>query len=175
MNIINEFPLMTEAEIINNVTLGNKSLSEPMKKLSKLLIHTGVFQLKRARSYAEERASTTDFSGPVSYDIQQCRDFPDIIRVPTRSAHVNRTTYHPTIRFDANDILDWWCDCPSGSRFVGCCSHVASIIWFLAFARWQNQSNRMPSTEYVHLFQDAAAPLDMSDTDDDDSTDENSD
>lgn len=84
-------------------------------------------------------------------------------------------TYHPTVRFDENEILDWWCDCSSGSRFIGCCSHVASAIWFLAFARWQSQSNRMPSAEYVHLFQDAAEPLDMSDTDVDDSNDEDHD
>lgn len=152
-------------------------VNTPPKRFTKqhldFFISLGVFQLKRARSYAEERASTTDFTGHVSYDIQQSKDFSDIIRVPTRSAHVNRTTYHPTIRFNDNEVLEWWCDCPSGGRFVGCCSHVASAVWFLAFARWQTQTNRMASSEYINLFEDAAATYHLSDTDDDDSDDEN--
>ena len=50
----------------------------------------GVYQLKCARSYAEERSSTTDLTGSVNYTIHRCKEFPHLIRAPTRSAHKNR-------------------------------------------------------------------------------------
>ncbi|CAF4527466.1 unnamed protein product [Rotaria socialis] len=70
------------------------------------ILSEGTFQLKRARSYAEENASTTDLTGSVNYTIHRCQEFPDIIRVPTQSAHVSRAQYHPIIRFTREEILD---------------------------------------------------------------------
>ncbi|CAF5081064.1 unnamed protein product, partial [Rotaria magnacalcarata] len=46
-----------------------------------------VFKLKRTRSYAEEKCSTTDLTGVVNYTVQQARDYRNLIRVPTQSAH----------------------------------------------------------------------------------------
>ena len=66
----------------------------------------GVFQLKRARSYAEEKATTIDLNGAVNYEIYRCHDYPNIIRVPTRSAHVNRLTHNPIIQFTPGEVLE---------------------------------------------------------------------
>jgi len=138
-----------------------------------LFFYKGVYQLKRSRSYAEEKVSTSNLTGPVNYTIQRCKDFSNIIRVPTQSAHVNRTTYHPTIRFTPEEISDWWCDCPAGSRFLGCCSHVASAVWFLSFERWQTESRHMPSETFINFFADAAALPDLFDsTEESDDNDE---
>jgi hypothetical protein len=128
--------------------------------------YVGTYQLKRARSYAEENASTTNLTGPVDYGIQRCQEFPDIIRVPNQSAHVSRTTYHPIIQFSTDEILNWWCDCKCGNRFIGCCSHVASVIWFLSYARWQTKTNYMPSGDFINYFRDAGEVLNLSESDD---------
>lgn len=136
--------------------------------------------MKRARSYAEERSSTTDLTESVDYPMFRCRKFPDIIKVPTQSAHIKRKTYNPIIRFDSEQVLDWWCDCPSGHRYVGCCSHVASAIWFLSFQRWQTQSGIMRSGDFINLFPDAGVQPETfesssesaSDTDGDDGVDD---
>lgn len=84
---------------------------------------------------------------------------------------MNRTKYQPIIRFSTEEILDWWCDCPAGNRFVGCCSHVASAIWFLSFERWQTQSRRSISASFINFVTDAAIledSLDSANENDDD-------
>jgi len=30
----------------------------------------------------------------------------------------------------------WYCRCKTGSRTVGCCSHIASVIYYLGYARY---------------------------------------
>lgn len=139
--------------------------------------------MKRARSYAEERSSSTTSANSLDYLIYRSKNHPEIIRAPTKSAHIGRKIYNPTIRFDRETVLDWWCDCPSGSRYVGCCSHVASMIWFLSFQRWQSQSYRIGSREFIKFFTDASVlcePMELStdsddDTNDDDDEDEDTD
>ena len=139
--------------------------------------YTGIYQLKRERSYTEECCKTANLTGEVNYNIQRCREFPNIIRVPNQSAHITRMIYHLIIRFSSDQILDWWCDCKCGNRFVGCCSHVASVVWFLSYARWQRQTNCMPSGNSINFFIDAGELLNLSDssdkTDDDDDDEDN--
>ncbi|CAF3956339.1 unnamed protein product, partial [Rotaria sp. Silwood1] len=147
-DIMDEFPVLCENDIVNNISLG-------------------IFQLKRARSYAEERAATTNLTGPVNYPIYRCKDFPDIIRAPTRSAHKNRITYNPTIKFTSNEILDWWCDCTIGNGSIGCCSHIASFIWFLSYERWQDNNRYMPSGDFIDYVVDSSQISDFYDSTDD--------
>jgi hypothetical protein len=123
----------------------------------------GTYQLKRGRSYAEELTSTTNLNAATAYPVQRCRQFNGLIRVSNRSAHTQRTKYNSIIKFNTNEIIDWWCDCKAGSRFVGCCSHVASVIWFLSHARWQTQNRQMFSSEFIGLFKDADDYTDSSD------------
>ena len=73
------------------------------------LCYTGIYQLKRARLHAEECSKMMDINEEVNYNIQCCRGIPNIMRVPSQSAYVTRTLYHPVIRFssDYTCILDW--------------------------------------------------------------------
>src|SRR5690242_8407961 len=94
------------------------------------IVLEGVFQLKRVRSYAEDKCSSTDLNGVVNYTVQTSKDYPNLLRVPTQAAHKARMTYHCIIEFSVDQILNWWCDCPIGNRYIGSCSHIASAIWF---------------------------------------------
>ena len=127
----------------------------------------GVFQLKRAPSYVAEKVATTDVTAAVTYTIQRCRSFPDVIRVATRSAHCQRRSYYPTIRFSRDAILGWWCDCPIGSRIIGCCSHVASVIWFLSYRRWESDNARRIPTDPMKFVIDSIPISDFYDSSDD--------
>lgn len=172
--------MLTEEEIITNITLGKYLFHSIQFHLFVCVDQLGIYQVKRARSYAEERSSTTDLTKTLDYPIYRCQRFPDVIKAPTRSAHISRKTYNPIIRFNSETVLDWWCDCPSGSRYVGCCSHIASVIWFLSFERWQLQSHRKGSSGFVDLFMDAAVLPEViesssEDDDDDDNNDDESD
>ena len=162
-------PIMSE-EDVGDLTFGNKFCSN---LFSLIYLCIGVFQLKRARSYAEERCSTTDLTGTVNYTVQRCKNISNLIRIPTQSAHSNRIIYHPTIHFTSDQVLGWWCDCFTGARFLGCCSHIASAIWFLSCQRWQTQKRHMPSGSYMNLATDAMQVSDFydsSDGDDDDNS-----
>ncbi|RNA41796.1 disulfide-isomerase a6 [Brachionus plicatilis] len=34
------------------------------------------------------------------------------------------------------DDITWVCSCKTGKRTLGCCSHVAALIYFMAFGRF---------------------------------------
>ena len=64
-----------------------------------------------------------------------------IVHMEIQSRHVNRTKYKVFIRYlphsdDLNNI-SWICNCKSGKRTIGCCSHIAAFIYYLANGRYQ--------------------------------------
>ena len=66
-------------------------------------------------------------------------------------------------------IPGWWCNCPIGSRCLGCCSHVPSAIRFLSYQRWQSQQHNMESAIFMNLDNDALQCSDSDDSSDNDS------
>ena len=106
-DIVDEFPILSEDEIVNNITPGIElSLRRHSIYIFLSVFLSGTYQPKRARSYAEEKASTEYLTESVYYTIHRRKEFPNLIRVPTQSAHVSRVKYHPIIRFTAEEILD---------------------------------------------------------------------
>lgn len=56
----------------------------------------------------------------------------------------------------------WYCQCKAGQRTVGCCAHVATVVWYLGWARhhsytvskrlhkfWETVIDSDPRGEYV--------------------------
>lgn len=65
-----------------------------------------------------------------------------MLRTRIQSRHKNNTKYNSYIAYstnkdDTNPIKDWYCTCKTGTRTVGCCSHVASVIYYLSNARYE--------------------------------------
>ncbi|CAF3464861.1 unnamed protein product [Rotaria socialis] len=89
--IIDGFPIMTQ-DGLEDLTFGNKSSFN----FYQLSIFIGVLQLKRTRSYVEERCSTTNLTSDVAYSVHPCKMIPNLICIPIQSAHRYRITYHPT-------------------------------------------------------------------------------
>ncbi|GBP69737.1 hypothetical protein EVAR_48764_1 [Eumeta japonica] len=52
---------------------------------------------------------------------------------------------------DYNSILRYCCDCPNGERTVGCCSHVAAIIYYLSYGRYLSRIVRPAETRATTL------------------------
>ena len=159
---------MISEEEIGDITLGMTPALNT--SLLKHISVPGVFQLKRARPYAEEKAGTSELTAAATYTIQRCRSCPNMIRVPTQSAHKNRTIYHPTIHFSEEEILEWWCDCWIGNRFLGCCSHISSAIWFLSYQRWQSSESRRAPTNLMNFVEDSIPISDFYDSSDDENS-----
>ncbi|CAF1257807.1 unnamed protein product [Rotaria sordida] len=119
-------------------------------------ITVGVFQLKQARSYCEEHCSTTHLDNRADFPLQICANDPQLIRIRFKSRHSNTKTYHAYISFSTQDILNSCCDCPSGDRKVGVCSHRAAAIWFLSYQRYYNGPTiNQPSGSYLNLLDDS--------------------
>jgi hypothetical protein len=62
------------------------------------------------------------------------------------SRHSNSTEYFVVLKYIANDenSIQWKCSCLSGQRTCGCCSHIAALIYYLSFARFQPDSLKNP-------------------------------
>lgn len=52
-------------------------------------------------------------------------------------------------------ITGYYCTCVSGSRILGSCAHVASVLWFLGYARHQ-PNTKYPSVTLLNHIKDAA-------------------
>ena len=80
-----------------------------------------------------------------------------IIRVDIRSRHSESVSYRtyveyePSVNNDANSIKRYYCECKNGARTAGCCSHVATVLYYLSWARWQEVIPR-PAEKLTDLF-----------------------
>lgn len=123
---INDFPTLDIDDIENNITLGS-------------------FQVKMSLSYIAEHQNE---HGNHEFYLKR-EDFDDhskLIYSVVQSRHRNSTKYQVLIQYKPTDqkcpgnyenVLAWYCTCFVGARTVGCCSHVASIIFYLAYGQYE--------------------------------------
>ena len=93
-------------------------------------ITCGVYQLKQAKSYTREH-----FDHEGQYKIELHKEAENIIRIRIQSRHVGSKRYFLWVEYNGESVNAWYCQCKAGMRTVGCCAHVASVIWYLGFAR----------------------------------------
>jgi hypothetical protein len=119
----------------------------------------GVYQLKLCSSYIQEHLDG-------HCDIHIHKDEDDLIRVKIQSRHVSSKKYCLWIRFNSSEITAWYCKCRAGARVVGVCAHIASVIWYLSFARHE-QINQYGVKDWGATLADASKlpePVDESDS-----------
>ncbi|XP_026464766.1 uncharacterized protein LOC113367370 [Ctenocephalides felis] len=115
------------------------------------ILFTGSYQLSQAISYLAEMLS--DQNQPKLYYVKEHRN---IIRIDVQSRHINRKKYNVYIEYtplgtNYRSILRYCCSCPNGLRTVGCCSHIAAIIYYMSFARYLSRIIR-PSEILSKIF-----------------------
>ena len=74
----------------------------------------------------------------MEFVVELCSIRDDLVRVHFQSRHSNQKYHIATVQFDVmkeNPICDYYCTCTSGAREVGCCVHVAAILWHLGVQR----------------------------------------
>ena len=112
-----DFPRLQEEDICKSITCGT-------------------YQIEQAKHYTDEHSSSEG-----GFDFYVHKSAPDLVRVRLQSRHKNATKYFVWVQFLASHesspgkITGWFCQCKSGQRVVGCCAHVATVIWFLGYAR----------------------------------------
>jgi len=100
------------------------------------ILFTGSYQLSQAISYLAEMV---DKDGKVN--LQFVKDEMNVLKLQVQSRHISRKMYRCFVKYKPNSVgisglLQYACDCANGRRTVGCCSHIAAIVYYLAHARY---------------------------------------
>lgn len=117
----------------------------------------GVYQIRQAKSYSKEHQTDAG-----KYEIMVNKEEDGVLKAQIRSRHTTSRTYNLWIEHSTglNPITGWFCTCKSGARVVGCCAHIASVLWYLGFER-HNPARKTSKThdKYMDSLTDAAAEV----------------
>ena len=94
----------------------------------KKIFCTGTYQLKQAVSYLGELLGDNN-----EQNLEFHKEINNLVRIKIKSRHKTLKTY---IEYTPNGtglecIKRYVCDCLNGLRTVGCCSHIATVFFFL--------------------------------------------
>lgn len=127
-------------------------------------ITIGIYQINLSPSYIQDKLQR---EGTETFEFDERFDEPRLIRVRLYSRFRNATKYQLFIAYRNEDdlgegteeeegaILGYYCTCKSGSRTLGSCAHIASVLWFLRHARHQPRIS-YPTTALLDNIVDAA-------------------
>ena len=168
--IVEEYKLHLKSQFIclNSITI------DDFPKLDKYTIQTkitlGSYQLKQALSYLAEHVNKGKIEIRVNKKNMNYKSSKILFSI-IRSRHSKATKYRVYCRYNpdihtVDGIESWYCTCKAGSRTVGCCCYVASIIYYFAHGIYLKKLPN-PSENLLSIF---PVPDSYSE---DDKTDEN--
>ena len=120
------FPTMGEQDMEKDITLGP-------------------YQIKLAKEYSIAHLKSSSQEGTFAVDVTEESRIPKrgkkILRVHIQSRHRTSKQYYLWVEWDpkvngSKSVTGWYCMCKAGMRTVGCCAHIAAVIWYLAIARY---------------------------------------
>lgn len=125
---------------------------ETIKK--KITLET--YQLKQSLNYlAEHQRENGNFTIEI-YDNKEkiLNSNRSLLRARFQFRHTGNTKYNSYITYWPNEnsvdkIDGWLCTCKCGKRTVGCCSHCASLIYYLSYGRHKGLTNPAASLESI--------------------------
>ena len=111
------------------------------------------YQIKQAQSYTEKHVTEDG-----SYELFLHWGTETVLRVEIQSRNTSTRPYNLWIEYNTdtrNRINSWYCQCKVVARTVGCCAHVASVLWYLGYYQYNDLETR-PCQEYGNHLEDAA-------------------
>ena len=105
-NLAEPFPVLS-LDYIRSLTLSNKLFNQRLI-ICILRFISGVYQLKRARSYAEEHSGTTKLiDSDINFPIEECSEHgkESIVRSRFRSAHKSSSIYQTYVQHDSTQVM----------------------------------------------------------------------
>lgn len=124
----------------------------------------GIYQINLAPSYIQDNLLRNNDE---EFQIDQHINEPGFLRIRLYSRFRNATRHQIFISYEIdnrdenaadnanNSINGYYCTCQSGARTLDTCTHVASILWYLGFARHQGNI-KYPDTSLLNITLDAA-------------------
>jgi hypothetical protein len=119
---INDFPRLSIESIKHNITLGSYQLDQSISYIVEHLKENGNYEI-----YLRKINKSTS-------------DEYNIIQALIRSRHSNQKKYSTFVKYlpnglEVSSISGWFCSCKNGRRTIGCCSHVACLIFYLSYGK----------------------------------------
>lgn len=125
-------------------------------------ITAGIFQIKLAPSYVQDKLQRDEHE---VFQVEMMRDvnrLPEagFMRVRVYSRYRNQTRYQlwisylPNVNVENRTITGYYCTCKTGNRTLGTCVHVTSVLWYLGFAKLQENVS-YPSNNLLDSIIDA--------------------
>lgn len=120
-------------------------------------ITLGIYQIKLAPSYIQQKLQRDEME---ILELDVLFKEPGFIRLRIYSRFRRATRYYIWISYNIenNDddppIIRYYCTCKSGTRTLGTCVHIANVLWFLGYAKYENNI-KYPSTTLLDNILDA--------------------
>lgn len=147
----NEVQARVEAENLRRrrraewVRLGHEAFPNfPRLTMAQLKdITFGTFQIGLARSYIQDKIIRDEEE---EFQFDHLLGEPGFLAICIYSRFRQRIIHRLWIAYDnenrglanvnADDLIfGYYCTCQCGARTIGCCAHIASMLWFLGYAR----------------------------------------
>lgn len=127
----------------------------------------GVYQVNLARSYIQDQLNR---DGDDELQIDEALNEETFIRVRLYSRFRRDTNHQVFIKYNddgefgdnVGPITGYYCTCQVGSRTLGSCAHVASVLWYLGYARHRPEIN-YPDGTLLQTTRNAAQAPDADD------------
>lgn len=119
----------------------------------------GTYQVKLAPAYIQDTANRQE--NDFIFQVQLLE--PGLLRAKifSRFTQAIRHTIFvsfllPPLEAGQDPITGTYCTCKVGARTLGLCAHLASVIWYLGYARHQEEQIKYPSNILLRSILDAA-------------------
>ncbi|CAC5394130.1 unnamed protein product [Mytilus coruscus] len=116
----------------------------------------GVYQLYQAPNYADQHL---DNDGDIDIFLHTVSS--SFVQAKIQSRHTSCKQYCLWLEFnednDTHPVNGWFCECKAGARTVGCCAHVATILWYMGHARHTDYKTK--TDRYSNAFKDASVDI----------------
>ena len=101
-----------------------------------IILSTDLYKLSQAVSYLTEMMEK---DGKLKN--QYAKDQSNVLKLKVLSRHISHSSYRCFLRYRPNSVgvsslTHHTCECASGKRTVGCCSHIAATVYYLSHARY---------------------------------------
>ena len=141
--------------------LTEASLSDfPILTVAELrMITCGVYQIGLAEAYAGQHISEEDDIEIRFHKFEDVKEIQGLCKFYLHSRFSNSAVHKLWISYDGEKsgweaITGWTCDCPPGLRTVGCCAHIAAVIWYLSHGRYL-ENVKIPARNLFQYIRDA--------------------
>lgn len=148
-NLVLQFPELTLDDLYQ-VSLGPYQIKNAISYYAQHQ-KDGIFLVQKFEPDSRSRISALDYANH-GINISD----PLLVKAYMRSRFRGSKNHHIFVLIDKsltgrNTIKEYFCTCETGSRTVGCCSHIMAIIWYLGYGQYNQIQIPNPNITNVSI------------------------